>query len=33
VGKPTLQQMVGPDDNEIVYDWAIYFSPYFAEQQ
>jgi len=25
--------MVGPDDNEIVYDWAIYFGPYFAEQQ
>jgi len=25
--------MVGPDDNEIVYDWAIYFGPDFAEQQ
>ena len=23
---------VGPDDNELLYDRAIYFGPYFAEQ-
>jgi hypothetical protein len=23
---------VGPDDNEIMYDRAIYFGPYFDEQ-
>jgi hypothetical protein len=23
---------VGPDDNELLYDRAIYFGPYFAKQ-